>query len=70
MVKKSSGKGHGFSTAPVFLAAISTILGAILFLRFGYAVANAGLVGTLIIIVIGHMIRFLPPWLLRKLLRI
>ncbi|MCK4754971.1 MAG: amino acid permease, partial [Calditrichia bacterium] len=56
MTKTSSGKGHGFSTAPVFLAAISTILGAILFLRFGYAVANAGLIGTLIIILVGHMI--------------
>jgi amino acid transporter len=56
MTKTSSGKGHGFNTAPVFLAAISTILGAILFLRFGYAVANAGLIGTLIIILLGHMI--------------
>jgi len=56
MAKNSSGKGHGFGTAPVFLAAISTILGAILFLRFGYAVANAGLIGTLIIILVGHMI--------------
>ena len=35
--------GHGFGTAPVFLASISTILGAILFLRFGYAVGNVGL---------------------------
>jgi len=53
--KKTTG-GHGFGTAPVFLAAISTILGAILFLRFGYAVGNAGLVGTLLIILIGHAI--------------
>ena len=29
---KAKIKGHGFGTAPVFLAAISTILGAILFL--------------------------------------
>ncbi len=49
-------RGHGFSTAPVFLAAISTILGAILFLRFGYAVANAGLFGTILMILIGHVI--------------
>jgi amino acid transporter len=56
MSKNSSGKGHGFGTAPVFLAAISTILGAILFLRFGYAVANSGLIGTLVIILVGHMI--------------
>ena len=29
-----------FGTAPVFFLAISTILGAILFLRFGYAVGT------------------------------
>jgi amino acid transporter len=51
-----SSKGHGFGTAPVFLAAISTILGAILFLRFGYAVANTGLLGSILIILIGHII--------------
>ena len=37
-------------TWPVFLTAISTILGAILFLRFGYAVAHVGLVSTLMIV--------------------
>jgi len=49
-------QGHGFGTAPVFLAAISTILGAILFLRFGYAVGHVGLFGALIMILIGHAI--------------
>jgi amino acid transporter len=49
-------EGHGFGTAPVFLAAISTILGAILFLRFGYAVGNLGLAGALWLIVLGHMV--------------
>ena len=48
--------GHGFGTAPVFLASISTILGAILFLRFGYAVGHVGLWGAMMIIVIGHMV--------------
>ena len=48
--------GHGFGTAPVFLAAISTILGAILFLRFGYAVGNAGILGAIAIVLIGHAI--------------
>ncbi len=48
--------GHGFGTAPVFLASISTILGAILFLRFGYAVAHVGLWGTLVVIVLGHLV--------------
>ena len=48
--------GHGFGTAPVFLASISTILGAILFLRFGYAVAHVGLWGSLMIILLGHLV--------------
>ena len=49
-------RGLGFGTAPVFLAAISTILGAVLFLRFGYAVGNVGLLGALAIILIGHLV--------------
>ena len=48
--------GHGFGTMPVFLASISTILGAILFLRFGYAVANVGLAGTIAIVILGHLV--------------
>ncbi len=54
--KTSNARGHGFGTAPVFLAAISTILGAVLFLRFGYAVGHTGLIGSLLIILIGHAI--------------
>ena len=46
----------GFGTAPVFMAAISTILGAILFLRFGYAVGHVGFWGTIAIIIIGHVV--------------
>ena len=49
-------QGHGFGTAPVFLASISTILGAILFLRFGYAVAHVGLWGSLMIVSLGHLV--------------
>ena len=52
----SPDPGLGFGTAPVFLASVSTILGAILFLRFGYAVAHVGLLGTLGIIVLGHLV--------------
>lgn len=48
--------GHGFGTAPVFLASISTILGAILFLRFGYAVGHVGLVGAILIVLLGHLV--------------
>lgn len=51
----SSAKAN-FGTLPVFLTAISTILGAIMFLRFGFAVGSVGFVGTLFIILIGHMV--------------
>jgi solute carrier family 12 (sodium/potassium/chloride transporter), member 2 len=48
--------GHGFGTGPVFLASIGTILGAVMFLRFGYAVGHTGLLGALLIILIGHAV--------------
>jgi amino acid transporter len=53
---ESTARGYGFGTAPVFLASISTILGAVMFLRFGYAVGNAGIVGAVVIILVGHMV--------------
>ncbi len=49
-------KGHGFGTAPVFLASICTILGAIMFLRFGYAVGHLGVAGAVAIVVVGHLV--------------
>lgn len=45
-----------FGTAPVFLTAISTILGAIMFLRFGYSVGQVGVYGTIAIVLIGHLV--------------
>ncbi len=51
--KKHQGK---FGTAPVFFTAISTILGAIMFLRFGYAVGHTGFLGTLGIIFLAHLV--------------
>ena len=45
-----------FGTAPVFLTSISTILGAIMFLRFGYAVGHVGFMGVLAIILLGHAV--------------
>lgn len=45
-----------FGTAPVFFTAISTILGAIMFLRFGYAVGHTGFAGALLIVLMGHMV--------------
>ena len=53
MSNTTSGK---FGTAPVFLTAISTILGAILFLRFGYAVGTVGFWGVILIILLGHLV--------------
>ncbi|MCL3781493.1 amino acid permease [Prolixibacteraceae bacterium JC049] len=49
-------KGNKFGTAPVFFTAISTILGAILFLRFGYAVGHIGFWGVVFIILLGHLV--------------
>ena len=46
----------GLGTFAVFMTAISTILGAILFLRFGFAVAHVGLLSTLSIILLGHLV--------------
>ena len=45
-----------FGTGPVFFTAISTILGAVMFLRFGFAVGNVGFLGTLLIIFVGHAV--------------
>jgi amino acid transporter len=45
-----------FGTAPVFFTAISTILGAILFLRFGYAVGTLGFWGVVLIVLLGHLV--------------
>lgn len=52
----SASKALGFGTAPVFFTAISTILGAILFLRFGFAVGTLGFWGAILIVLIGHLI--------------
>lgn len=52
---KASNKLN-FGTAPVFFTAISTILGAILFLRFGFSVGTLGFGGALLIVLLGHMV--------------
>lgn len=56
MSKSNSYKKTNFGTIPVFMTAISTILGAILFLRFGYAVGNVGFIDVVGIILLGHLI--------------
>lgn len=56
MSQGASISSKKFGTAPVFFTAISTILGAILFLRFGYAVGSLGFFGVLLIVIIGHLV--------------
>ncbi len=45
-----------FGTSPVFFTAIATILGAILFLRFGFAVGTLGFWGVIGVILLGHLV--------------
>jgi len=49
-------KKAGFGTLPVYFTAASTILGAILFLRFGAAVGTLGFWGAIALVVLGHLI--------------
>ena len=56
MAKRLNNTSGQFGTTPVFMASICTILGAILFLRFGYAVGHVGFIGALGIILLGHAV--------------
>lgn len=57
MDKRRSGTGkQGFGAAPVYFTAISSILGAILFLRLGYATGMLGFWGAMAMILVGHLI--------------
>ncbi len=44
-----------FGTTPVFFTSIATILGAIKFLRFGFAVGQVGFMGAIAIIIIDEI---------------
>ena len=54
--KQTSGVKKGMGIGPVFFTAISSILGAILFLRMGWATGEAGFYGVLAILILGHLI--------------
>ena len=56
MAKSLINTNAKFGTLPVFLTALTTILGAILFLRFGWAVGQVGFYGVLGIIILGHIV--------------
>ena len=53
---KTINNKSGFGTMAVFLTSVSAILGAILFLRFGFAVGTLGFWGAMAIIFVGHLI--------------
>ncbi|MFC2150969.1 Na-K-Cl cotransporter [Bacteroidota bacterium] len=57
ILKNSSSKLNTFGG--VFTPSILTILGVIMYLRFGWVVGNVGLVGTLIIVTLSTSITFL-----------
>ena len=46
----------GLGTVPVYFTAATTILGAILFLRFGAAVGTLGFFGAIFLVILGHLI--------------
>lgn len=52
----SSGQKRLGTMGGVFTPSILTILGVVLYLRFGWVVGNAGLGGALLIVVISHLI--------------
>lgn len=58
MAKSLINTNAKFGTMSVFLTALSTILGAILFLRFGWAVGQVGFWGAIGIIILGHAVTF------------
>ncbi len=55
-----AGSGAGFGTfGGVYTPSILTILGVIMYLRFGWVVGNVGLIGALIIVTLASSITFL-----------
>jgi len=46
----------GLGALPVYLTAVSTIMGAIMFLRFGAAVGTLGFWGAICLVLLGHLI--------------
>jgi amino acid transporter len=56
MLKSLVPKKSNFGTFEVFVTSISTLLGAILFLKFGWAVGNYGFISVIGLILIGHLV--------------
>lgn len=56
---QKTAKGRFGTFAGVFTPTVLTILGLILFLRMGYVVGNAGLIGAIVIICLANVISFI-----------
>ncbi len=56
MLKSLVSRKSNFGTFEVFVTSISTLLGAILFLKFGWAVGNYGFISVVGLILIGHLV--------------
>lgn len=52
----STTSKKGFGTTAVYFTALATILGAILFLRFGFAVGTLGFWGVIGVVLLGHLV--------------
>ena len=59
-VSRDSGGGYGFGTFQgVFTPSILTIIGVVMYLRFGWMLGNVGLLTSLAIVTMGSAITFL-----------
>ena len=59
-MKKSETKGYGFGTFQgVYTPSILTIIGVVMYLRFGWMLGNVGLATSLAIVTAGSAITFL-----------
>ena len=60
MAEKEEKRGYGFGTfAGVFTPSILTIIGVVMYLRFGWVLGNVGLASTLVIVTVSSAITFL-----------
>ena len=60
MSEKEEKRGYGFGTfAGVFTPSILTIIGVVMYLRFGWVLGNVGLANTLVIVTVSSAITFL-----------
>ena len=60
MKKNAENRGYGFGTFQgVYTPSILTIIGVVMYLRFGWMLGNVGLTTSLIIVTVGSLITFL-----------